>query len=110
MTALIAAWKPRRQLPEAHGLGLAVRQTSGFLLETADRLGATEFLGYTRHQTEAVVSALVSSDSLASTAQAGDEVLVMLNQTVFYSESGGQVGDTGTISWPKGTAEVTGHP
>ncbi len=77
------------------------------LLETADRLGATEFLGYTRHQTEAVVSALVSSDSLASAAQAGDEVLVMLNQTVFYGESGGQVGDTGTISWPEGSAEVT---
>ena len=76
------------------------------LLETADRLGATEFLGYTRHQTEAVVGALVSSDSLASAAQAGDEVLVMLNQTVFYGESGGQVGDTGTISWPEGTAEV----
>jgi len=77
------------------------------LLETADRLGATEFLGYTRHQTEAVVSALVSGDSLASSAQAGDEVQVILNQTVFYGESGGQVGDTGIISWPDGEAEIT---
>lgn len=77
------------------------------LLELADSLGSTEFLGYSRNQTDAVVTALVKEDKTISLAQSGDEILVTCNQTVFYGESGGQVGDVGEIIWPEGKAQVT---
>ena len=59
--------------------------------------GETEFVGYTQDNVEAEIVALIAdSESLAS-AQEGDEVFVLLNRTPFYGESGGQVGDIGTI-------------
>ena len=77
------------------------------LLELADQLGSTEFLGYTRSKTEAAVTAMVKDSKAVTQAETGDDVLLMLNQTVFYGESGGQVGDTGQISWPEGSAQIT---
>ena len=77
------------------------------LLELADQLGSTEFLGYTRSKTEAAVTAMVKDSKAVTQAETGDDVLIMLNQTVFYGESGGQVGDTGQISWPEGSAQIT---
>ena len=59
--------------------------------------GETEFVGYTQDNVEAEIVALIAdSESLAS-AQEEDEVFVLLNRTPFYGESGGQVGDVGTI-------------
>ena len=77
------------------------------LLELADQLGSTEFLGYTRSKTEAAVTAMVKDSKAVTQAETGNDVLIMLNQTVFYGESGGQVGDTGQISWPEGSAQIT---
>ena len=77
------------------------------LLELADEYGPTEFLGYSRNQSEAVVCALVKDGQAVTQAGAGDEISIILNQTVFYGESGGQIGDTGRIAWADGEAVVT---
>jgi len=89
-----------RQKAEARaswqGSGEAATETIWFRLR--ERLGATEFLGYSTETAEGQILALVRDGSEANAAQAGDEVAVVVNQTPFYGESGGQVGDTGTIA------------
>ena len=77
------------------------------LLELADKLGSTEFLGYNRDHTEAVITALIKEGETVTSVQSGETALAVMNQTVFYAESGGQVGDTGWISWTNGKAKVT---
>ncbi|CAO3420806.1 alanine--tRNA ligase [Azospirillum doebereinerae] len=74
--------------------------------EIKDELGATEFLGYDTEVAEGKVTALVKGDARVESAAAGDEVLVIVNQTPFYGESGGQAGDTGVIFSAEGTEFV----
>ena len=70
-----------------------------------ERVGATEFLGYGTEVAEARVEAIVRDGSEVDGAATGDEVTIVVNQTPFYGESGGQVGDTGVMFSPDG-AEV----
>ncbi len=58
---------------------------------------STEFLGYDRLQADVEVNALIKSGSIAEDAGEGEEVEIILSQSPFYGESGGQVGDTGII-------------
>ncbi len=58
---------------------------------------ATKFLGYTESECEAKVIAIVSGGELTDSASEGEEAIVVLDRTVCYAESGGQVGDTGTL-------------
>jgi alanyl-tRNA synthetase len=60
-----------------------------------EEVGATDFLGYDTEQAEGVVVALVQNGARVKRLGAGETGLVILNQTPFYAESGGQVGDTG---------------
>ena len=76
------------------------------LLAAADRLGPTEFLGYSSLSNEGVVTALFKDDADITSAHTGDEITIAVNQTCFYGESGGQMGDTGIIEWADGSAEV----
>ena len=76
-------------------------------LELADQLGATEFLGYSREETEAEVKAIIKEGSSVTSAEAGDKVEIITNQTCFYGESGGQTGDRGQITTPHAMIAVT---
>ena len=60
-----------------------------------EKLGATEFLGYETETAEGVVAALVKDGKDVDSLKAGESGAIVLNQTPFYAESGGQVGDTG---------------
>jgi alanyl-tRNA synthetase len=77
------------------GSGEAAQETVWFSLR--EKAGATEFLGYETESAEGVVVALVRDGKEVSSLQAGDSGAVMMNQTPFYGESGGQVGDTGEM-------------
>ncbi|RGP40337.1 Alanine--tRNA ligase [Altererythrobacter insulae] len=72
--------------------------------DIAEREGGTEFTGYTATNGEGQVVALVKSGAEVESAGAGDEVVILTNQTPFYGESGGQTGDVGSISTPEGLA------
>jgi alanyl-tRNA synthetase len=62
-----------------------------------EKLGATEFLGYETERAEGVVTALVKDGAEVDGLNAGESGAIILNQTPFYGESGGQVGDTGLL-------------
>jgi alanyl-tRNA synthetase len=98
-----------RQKAEARaswaGSGEAATETVWFAVR--ENTGATEFLGYDTEQAEGIVLALVKDGAVADTAVSGETVSIVVNQTPFYGESGGQVGDTGTISGEGFSIEVT---
>jgi alanyl-tRNA synthetase len=78
------------------GSGEAADQTVWFALR--ERIGGTEFLGYETESAEGVVSALVRDGKEVAALKKGESGAVVLNQTPFYGESGGQVGDTGSMN------------
>ena len=86
-----AAWKGSGQAADAE-----------VWFDIAERVGATEFTGYTATTGEAQVVALVKDGKEVDSAKAGDAVTVIVNQTPFYGESGGQTGDSGTIAGADG--------
>jgi alanyl-tRNA synthetase len=77
------------------GSGEAATETVWFALH--DKFGATEFLGYETESAEGVVAALVKDGKEVTELKKGESGAVVMNQTPFYAESGGQVGDTGEM-------------
>jgi len=77
------------------GSGEAAQETVWFALR--DKVGATEFLGYETESAEGVVAALVKDGKEVPELKKGESGAVVMNQTPFYGESGGQVGDTGEM-------------
>ncbi|HVF37968.1 MAG TPA: alanine--tRNA ligase [Sphingomicrobium sp.] len=82
-----AAWK-----------GSGEKASDELWYDLAEEIGATEFTGYSGHEGEGVVLALVREGERVEQAKAGDTVTILMNQTPFYGESGGQVGDAGKLS------------
>jgi alanyl-tRNA synthetase len=96
-TAAMAEQKARARAAWA-GSGEAATESLWFELE--QKLGATEFLGYSTESAEATITALIVDGQPTDEALPGQSVYVLLNQTPFYAESGGQVGDTGYLTGP----------
>ena len=69
-------------------------------------VGATQFLGYEQISTSSPIVGLIADDEVVSEATAGQSVEVVLVQTPFYAEGGGQIGDAGTLTGPDGSIEV----
>jgi alanyl-tRNA synthetase len=77
------------------GSGDATASTAWFPIR--ERLGATEFLGYETETAEGIVTALIRDGKEVAELKAGETGAVIVNQTPFYGESGGQIGDTGVM-------------
>jgi alanyl-tRNA synthetase len=88
-----AAWK-----------GSGEKASDELWFDLAEEFGGTEFTGYSGHEGEGVVLAIVKDGARVESAREGDEVQLLLNQTPFYGESGGQIGDTGKLTTLKGFA------
>ncbi|MCA1402398.1 alanine--tRNA ligase [Bradyrhizobium sp. BRP56] len=78
------------------GSGEAASEAIWFPLR--EKLGATEFLGYETESAEGAVTALIKDGAEVESLKAGESGAIVLNQTPFYGESGGQVGDTGVLT------------
>ena len=78
--------------------GSGANATDSLWFDLAEKLGATDFIGYSTTGAEGAIVGLVKDGAEVAEAQAGDELVILTNQTPFYAESGGQVGDTGVIS------------
>jgi len=92
-----AAWK-----------GSGDKASDDVWFDIAEEQGGTEFIGYSSHEGDAQVVALVKDGKRVDEAREGDEVTILTNQTPFYGESGGQMGDAGFASNDNGfAAEVT---
>ncbi|MGR6469152.1 alanine--tRNA ligase [Rhizobium sp. PAMB 3182] len=89
-----------RQKAEARASwsGSGDKATETIWFELKEKFGATEFLGYDTETAEGVIQAIVRDGAAVNEAKSGEEIQVVVNQTPFYGESGGQMGDTGVIT------------
>jgi alanyl-tRNA synthetase len=92
-----AAMKRQREQAKKAWAGSGDAATEALWFELRDHLGATEFLGYETEQAEAQILAILKDGAEVQAAGPGDAVQIISNQTPFYGESGGQIGDTGVM-------------
>lgn len=91
------AMERQKSEARANWSGSGEAATEKVWFEVRDKVGATEFLGYETEKAEGIVTALVYNGATVSSLKQGQEAIIIVNQTPFYGESGGQMGDTGTI-------------
>ena len=96
--AFDAAMAAQRRRARAAWAGSGEAATDAVWFDLREKVGASEFLGYSTETAEGQILAIVHDGKPVDRAPVGAEVAVVLNQTPFYGESGGQVGDTGLIS------------
>ncbi len=98
--------KESRELAKKNWKGSGDSSVDEIWFSIKDKLGPTEFLGYETNQAEGVIVNLLKDNKEVKSLNNGDEGIIITNQTPFYGESGGQVGDTGNISSEKFTFKV----
>ncbi|MEN8235948.1 MAG: alanine--tRNA ligase [Pseudomonadota bacterium] len=93
-----------RQREEARAAwsGSGAQEQEKIWFDLHERLGSTEFLGYDCVSAEGNVIALIKEGEEVKSAQVGDRLILLANQTPFYAESGGQMGDTGVFETEQG--------
>ncbi len=101
------AMAKQKALARESWVGSGDTATARIWFDLRDELGSTEFMGYETEEATAKVAALVVNGARVETAKTGDTVSVILNQTPFYAESGGQIGDTGVIRTADGAVVIT---
>jgi len=93
-----AAMAEQKAAARAAWKGSGDKASDDVWFDVAEELGGTEFIGYTSHEGDAQVVALVKDGKRVDQVREGDEVTILTNQTPFYGESGGQMGDAGIAS------------
>jgi len=86
-----------RELAKKNWKGSGDTSVDEIWFKIKDKLDSTEFLGYETNQAEGKVLSLIKENKEVESLNKNDEAMIILNQTTFYGESGGQVGDTGLI-------------
>ncbi|MBN8530966.1 MAG: alanine--tRNA ligase [Alphaproteobacteria bacterium] len=102
-----AAMKEQKDRARAAWSGSGAKATDTVWFSLKEKLGATEFLGYSLEEAEGKIVAIVVDGKEVAQASAGQEVQILANQTPFYGESGGQMGDTGVITIGKTRIVIT---
>ena len=103
-----AAMEKQRETARKSWGGSGEAATEKIWFDLKEKHGSTEFLGYGDEKAEGKILAIVNAKGEAvKEARVGDDIRMLANQTPFYAESGGQVGDTGTIASSGGTVAVT---
>ncbi len=102
-----AAMQQQKAKARAAWAGTGEAATEKLWFPLRDKLGATEFLGYDTETAEGVITALIRDNAEVETLAAGESGLMIVNQTPFYGESGGQVGDAGTVRGAGFLAEIS---
>lgn len=102
-----AAMTAQKERARAAWKGSGAKASDDVWFDIAERVGSTEFTGYTASEGEGQVLALVNDGVEVHSAVANDTVTVITNQTPFYGESGGQMGDAGVITSAVMRGEVT---
>ncbi len=98
IAAFTDAMEQQREKARASWVGSGEAADGAVWFALREKFGGTEFLGYETESAEGVVAALVRDGIEVAALKKGESGAVVLNQTPFYGESGGQVGDTGTMS------------
>jgi alanyl-tRNA synthetase len=101
------AMERQREKARASWAGSGEAATEAVWFPLREKLGATEFLGYDTEVAEGVVTALLRDGKEVDELKAGEGGQIVLNQTPFYAESGGQLGDTGTLKGEGTRVRVT---
>jgi alanyl-tRNA synthetase len=105
-TGFAKAMEKQKEEARASWAGSGDTQTEPVWFTLREKLGATEFLGYETESAEAEILALVRDGEGIPSAKAGESVAIVVNQTPFYAESGGQMSDMGILVGENGSALV----
>jgi len=102
MAEFDAAMERQRATARAAWAGSGEAATETIWFDLKQKVGASDFLGYETETAQGIVTALLKGGKEVDAAGPGDEVAIVTNQTPFYGESGGQMGDTGRITTAEG--------